>query len=170
MDALNVDPSWNETALREGAVLSSPPESRIPANPKLARFAQNLSPTPERMANGIVDAGSGWARQTISAFVITVNFRLKPGTRDGFRRHMDANARASARDEAGCKRFDVLEPAGDPDGIFLYEMYVDRPAFAEHVRSAHFAEFQEATADLVEEKIVVEYDLVCEGGANLPIK
>lgn len=81
---------------------------------------------------------------------------------------MDANARASARDEPGCRRFDVLEPAGDADSIFLYEIYDDRAAFAEHVRSAHFAEFQVATADLVAEKVVVEYDLVCEGGANLP--
>jgi quinol monooxygenase YgiN len=100
--------------------------------------------------------------------VITVSFRLKPGSREVFRRHMDANARASARDEPGCRRFDVLEPAGDPDSIFLYEIYDDRAAFQEHVRSAHFAEFQAVTADLVAEKVVVEYDLVCQGGANCP--
>ena len=82
---------------------------------------------------------------------------------------MDENARASVREEPGCRRFDVLQPHGEEDLVFLYEIYDDRAAFDEHVRSAHFAAFQAATADLVTEKKVIEYELVCEGGADLPI-
>jgi quinol monooxygenase YgiN len=94
--------------------------------------------------------------------VITVEFRLKPGARAAFRPFMDENARASVRDEPGCRRFDVLEPAGQPDVIFLYEIYDDRAAFDAHVRSPHFEAFQAQTADLIANKVVVEYELVCE--------
>lgn len=102
--------------------------------------------------------------------MITVEFRLKPGARDAFRPLVDENARASARDEPGCRRFDVLEPAGQPDTIFLYEIYDDRAAFDAHVASGHFRKFHAETESLVAGKIVVEYELVCEGTANLPIK
>ena len=83
---------------------------------------------------------------------------------------MDENARASIRDEPGCRRFDVLEPAGEPDRIFLYEIYDDRAAFDAHVRSPHFQKFQAECGDLVAGKNVVEYELVCEGTGNLSIK
>ena len=101
--------------------------------------------------------------------MITVEFRLKPGTRDAFRPLMDENAVTSARDEPGCRRFDVLEPAGQPDVIFLYEIYDDRAAFEAHVRSPHFLKFQAETEGFVAGKTVVEYELVCEGAAGRPI-
>lgn len=102
----------------------------------------------------------------MSVYTIIVEFRLKPGALAAFRRAMVANARASVRDEPGCRRFDVLEPKGESDRILLYEIYADRAAFDAHVRSAHFAAFQVEVADLVSEKWVVEYDLVCEASAE----
>jgi quinol monooxygenase YgiN len=98
--------------------------------------------------------------------VITVEFRLKPGMRTAFRPLMDDNARSSMRDEPGCRRFDVLEPAGQPDVIFLYEIYDDRAAFDAHVRSPHFLKFQAETEGFIAGKSVVEYDLVCEATAG----
>ena len=113
-----------------------------------------------------------WGRgaTVIAAYVITVEFRLQPGMRGVFRPLMDENARASVRDEPGCRRFDVLEPAGQPDTIFLYEIYDDRAAFDAHVRSPHFQTFQAATAGMVAGKVVVEYELVCEGTAEPAIE
>lgn len=102
----------------------------------------------------------------MAGFVIIVNFRLKPGARATFRQLVEDNARASARAEPGCRRFDVLEPAGEPDIVTLYEIYDDRAAFDAHVRSAHFASFHAASGDLIAEKSVTEYDLVCEGSGN----
>ncbi len=99
--------------------------------------------------------------------MITVEFRLHPGMREIFRPLMDENAIASVRDEPGCRRFDVLEPAGQSDTIFLYEIYDDRAAFDAHVRSPHFQKFQADTASMVAGKVVVEYDLVCEGTATV---
>ncbi len=100
--------------------------------------------------------------------MITVEFRLKPGTRDDFRPLMDENALASVRDEPGCRRFDVLQPAGQPDLIFLYEIYDDRAAFDAHVRSPHFQKFQAESERFVAGKSVIEYELVCEASAAQP--
>jgi quinol monooxygenase YgiN len=100
----------------------------------------------------------------MSQFVIIVDFRLKPGARPEFRRLIDANAQASVATEAGCRRFDVLEPVGDADRVVLYEIYDDRSALESHVRTRHFEEFDRASRPLVEGKSVREYALVCAGG------
>ena len=99
----------------------------------------------------------------MSGFVIMVDFRLKPGVQGEFRLLMDENARASVRDEPGCRRFDVVEPRGEPGRILLYEIYDDEAAFDAHCRSEHFARFDAESAALVETKIVIRGDLVCEG-------
>lgn len=98
-------------------------------------------------------------------YAITVDFRLKPGGREEFRRLIDNNARDSCRDEPGCQRFDVLEPKGEPDRILLYEIYDDRAAFEAHIKTPHFAVFDKASASLVIEKRVAEFTVVCEGSA-----
>ncbi|MGE0239718.1 MAG: putative quinol monooxygenase, partial [Parvibaculaceae bacterium] len=73
----------------------------------------------------------------MTGYVILVDFLLKPGSKAEFRRAIDANARASCRDEPGCSRFDVVEPQGDADRILLYEIYDDRAAFEEHLKTPH---------------------------------
>ena len=35
-------------------------------------------------------------------------------------------------DEPGCRRFDVVEPQGEPDRVLLYEIYDDEAAFDAH--------------------------------------
>jgi len=95
--------------------------------------------------------------------VILVDFRLKPGSRDAFRRLIDENARISVREEPGCRRFDVLEPFKEKDRVLLYEIYDDRDAFDLHLKSPHFASFNSASAPLVAEKIVTDCALVCAG-------
>jgi (4S)-4-hydroxy-5-phosphonooxypentane-2,3-dione isomerase len=101
----------------------------------------------------------------MSGFVIMVDFRLKPGAKSVFRRLIDDNARASCRDEPGCRRFDVMESPSEADRIVLYEIYDDRAAFGAHIKTSHFAVFNEASAALVADKKVTELDLVCEGSA-----
>jgi (4S)-4-hydroxy-5-phosphonooxypentane-2,3-dione isomerase len=99
----------------------------------------------------------------MSGYVILVDFLLKPGTRAEFRRAIDANARASCRTERGCSRFDVVEPRDDQDRILLYEIYDDRAAFEEHLKTPHLAAFEAASNHLVTKKTVIAGDLVCEG-------
>jgi autoinducer 2-degrading protein len=105
----------------------------------------------------------------MGAYVILVDFRIKPGTRDDFRRLIDANARDSCRDEPGCRRFDVLELPNDADRILLYEIYDDRAAFEAHVKSPHFARFDKQSAPFVADKQVTVCDLVCEGSARVVV-
>ncbi len=97
--------------------------------------------------------------------VVLVDFGLKAGQRTAFRRLVDANARASAA-EPGCRRFDVLEPEGEPDRILLYEIYADRAALDAHLETAHYVAFDEASAALCDRKSVRTCTLVCEGGAS----
>ena len=99
----------------------------------------------------------------MSGFIIIVDFRLKPGAREAFRLLIDDNARAAVRDEPGCRRFDVVEPRGEPERVLLYEIYDDEAAFDAHCRTAHFIQFDAQSAPLVEEKKVIRGDLVCEG-------
>jgi quinol monooxygenase YgiN len=99
------------------------------------------------------------------SFVIVVDFTVRPGQMAAFRKLMDENARASVRDEQGCSRFDVCLDRKNGDHILLYEIYDDRASFDLHLKTKHFAVFNEASAPLVAEKSVAEYDLVCEGSA-----
>ena len=101
----------------------------------------------------------------MSGYAVIVDFRLTPGSMHKFRRLVDANARASAKTERGCRRFDVLEPAGEPDRIMLYEIYDDRAAFDAHVRSEHYTRFDTESSELLASKPVVSCELVCEGSA-----
>ena len=102
----------------------------------------------------------------MTSFAIVVEFRLKPGTRQEFRRLIDRNASTSAQTEPGCQRFDVLEPEEKPDSIFLYEIYDDKAAFEAHLQSAHYAAFNSESAPLIAERSVIRCDLVCEGSAR----
>jgi autoinducer 2-degrading protein len=99
------------------------------------------------------------------SFVIVVDFQVKPGRMAEFRALMDENARASVRNEKGCSRFDVCLDRKNADHILLYEVYDDRGAFDLHLKTKHFAVFNEASAPLIADKSVAEYDLVCEGSA-----
>jgi quinol monooxygenase YgiN len=101
----------------------------------------------------------------MTGYVIFVDFLLKPGTRPEFRRAIDANARASCKTEPGCSRFDVVEPQDDQNRILLYEIYDDRAAFEEHLKTAHLAAFEAASNHLVTKKTVIAADLVCEGSS-----
>jgi (4S)-4-hydroxy-5-phosphonooxypentane-2,3-dione isomerase len=102
----------------------------------------------------------------MTAVAIIVEFRLQPGARAQFRRLIDANARISAENEPGCRRFDVVEPRDQSDRVLLYEIYRDDAAFADHMQSAHFIQFDAESAPLVIEKSIIRCDLVCEGSAR----
>ena len=99
----------------------------------------------------------------MSGYVIMVDFRLKPGSLKAFRALIDENAIMSCSTEAGCRRFDVLEPREGTDRVILYEIYDNRAAFEAHIKTAHFHTFNNASIPLVVDKVVSDYNLVCEG-------
>ena len=99
----------------------------------------------------------------MGGYVVMVEFRLKPGTSDRFRRLINENARASVRDEPGCRQFDVVVPDGEPDSVILYEIYDDAAAFDSHKKTPHFASFDRDSAACVASKKVTLGALVFAG-------
>ena len=95
----------------------------------------------------------------VDGFVILVDFTLKPGAVEGFLAAVGRNAAASVKDEPGCRRFDVLTPEANDDHVVLYEIYASREAFAEHLKTAHYAAFKDATEGLVLTSTVGRLDL-----------
>ena len=90
----------------------------------------------------------------MTAFAITVDFTLKPGSMASFRKLIDKNAQDSCALEPGCSRFDVLVPKDGVDRVFLYEIYADRAAFDAHLLTAHFEVFNRESEALVLSKKV----------------
>lgn len=93
-------------------------------------------------------------------YVILVEFDVFPGMESRFEECILANARSSKDDEPGCRVFDVLYRPDAEFAFVLYEIYDDRAAFDEHVRSVHFARFDEAVKPLVRGKRVTELRLL----------
>ena len=95
----------------------------------------------------------------MSRLVVTVEFVALPQHADAFRAAMIANARASREGEPGCRQFDVCVTEGEPERVFLYEIYDDRAAFDAHLGSAHFKAFDATVAPWLQTKTVRTYVL-----------
>ncbi len=87
-------------------------------------------------------------------YVIIVDFEIDPDQIGAFLPLMAENAAASARDEPGCRQFDVCQDPEAPNKVFLYEVYDDRAAFEAHLSMPHFKTFDAATAGMIRSKTV----------------
>ena len=83
-----------------------------------------------------------------------VDFEINLEQIDAFLPLMRENASASARDEPGCRQFDVCYDPDHPGHVFLYEVYDDRTAFDAHQSTPHFKSFDAATAGMIRSKKV----------------
>ena len=72
--------------------------------------------------------------------VLQVQIAIKPENVEKFMSKLMENARA-ARQEAGCKTFDVLVDPQDRTKIMLYEVYADEKAFETHQATPHFKKY-----------------------------
>ncbi len=91
-------------------------------------------------------------------FVITVVFEVRPECAEDFSDAVQAQARNSVDNETDCHLFDVCRDAARPDRFFLYELYSDKAAFDEHLKSAHFLDFDQKVADMVVSKSVESWN------------
>lgn len=87
-------------------------------------------------------------------FVLVVEFRIHAEAIAEFDAAIVENARASLATEPGCRQFDVCRDPTDPALFFLYEVYDDEAAFQAHLRTAHFAAMERASAGGVAGKTV----------------
>ena len=74
------------------------------------------------------------------SFVLQVQILIKPENVDAFMKKVLENA-ASARQEPGCKQFDVVVDPKDRTKVMLYEVYADEKAFEEHQKGAAFKKY-----------------------------
>jgi len=94
-------------------------------------------------------------------FVITAEFRLKPGMLNAFMPLMLMQAEKSLANEAGCLVFDVcIEHNDNDDIILLYEVYQDEAAFNLHIETPHFLAFSETISNLAADKCLRRFDRV----------
>lgn len=82
------------------------------------------------------------------SFVLQVKIQIKPESVDAFMGKLRENAR-NARNEPGCKQFDVLVNPDDKTKVMLYEVYVDEQAFEVHQQTPHFKKYLAEAVPLI---------------------
>jgi (4S)-4-hydroxy-5-phosphonooxypentane-2,3-dione isomerase len=96
----------------------------------------------------------------MTGYVVAVEFDIDPAQLAAFMPLMSESAKASLRDEKGCRHFDVCRPRDVPNRVFLYEIYDDEAAFQAHLQTDHFKAFAAATKDMITARKIVACDLV----------
>ena len=86
--------------------------------------------------------------QSAGMYVNAVDLDIVPAERDNFLAAIKENG-AAAVTEPGCKRFDILNLASDPNHFLLYEVYDNEAALKAHRETDHFKKFAAAAAKMV---------------------
>ena len=85
-------------------------------------------------------------------FVVFVELTLRPESRDRFIERVRQQARDSLREEKDCHVFDICVDPLRRNRVVLYEIYTNEAAFADHLASSHFRDFERDTETLVSTK------------------
>jgi (4S)-4-hydroxy-5-phosphonooxypentane-2,3-dione isomerase len=96
----------------------------------------------------LLPAGQRVEAQSAGMFVNAVDLDIVPAERDNYLAAIKENGAAAAK-EPGCKRFDILNLASDPNHFLLYEVYDNEAAFKAHRETEHFKKYAAATAKMV---------------------
>jgi autoinducer 2-degrading protein len=83
---------------------------------------------------------------------IFVTVKVKPEQRERFLEVIEYDAIHSVQDEPGCVDFNVLQDPSDPDTYYFYEVYRDEEAMAAHRATPHFARWNEASQEVLQEQ------------------
>jgi autoinducer 2-degrading protein len=86
--------------------------------------------------------------QSAGMYVNAVDLDIVPAERDKFLAAVTENGMATVK-EPGCRRFDILSLASDPNHFLLYEVYENEAALQAHRASDHFKKYAAATASMV---------------------
>jgi|SRR5579859_6665956 len=86
--------------------------------------------------------------QSAGLFVNAVDLDIVPAEREKFLAAITENAMASVK-EPGCRRFDILNLASDPNHFFLHEIYDDEAALKAHRETPHFKKYAATVANMV---------------------
>jgi quinol monooxygenase YgiN len=92
--------------------------------------------------------GQRVAAQSAGLFVNAVDLDIVPAEREKFLAAITENGMASVK-EPGCRRFDILNLASDPNHFFLYEIYDNEAALKAHRETPHFKKYAATAANMV---------------------
>ena len=92
--------------------------------------------------------GQRVAAQSAGMFVNAVDLDIVPAEPEKFLAAITENGMASVK-EPGCRRFDILNLASDPNHFFLYEIYDNEAALKAHRETPHFKKYTATTANMV---------------------
>jgi (4S)-4-hydroxy-5-phosphonooxypentane-2,3-dione isomerase len=90
--------------------------------------------------------GQRVAAQAPGMFVNSVDLDIVPAEREKYLAAITENGMAAVK-EPGCRRFDILNLASDPNHFLLYE--VNEAAFQAHRATDHFKKYAATTASMV---------------------
>jgi quinol monooxygenase YgiN len=88
------------------------------------------------------------AAQSTTMYINAVDLDIVPTERDKFLVAIKENGIASVK-EPGCRQYDILVLASNPNHIFLYEVYASEAAFKAHAATDHFKKYLATTAKIV---------------------
>ncbi|MEM7526064.1 MAG: putative quinol monooxygenase [Pseudomonadota bacterium] len=91
-------------------------------------------------------------------YCVTVEFTLKPGAMEAFMPRMRKQRDDSLQLEDGCSTFEIWTGSGQPDRVFLYEIYGSAEDFETHLASDHFKSFAVDIEPLVESRQLNRWD------------
>ena len=86
--------------------------------------------------------------RSAAAYVNAVDLDVVPSQIQPFLAAIKENGAATVK-EAGCRQFDILALATDPNHIFLYEVYENEAAYLAHRSSEHFKKYAATTKDMI---------------------
>jgi (4S)-4-hydroxy-5-phosphonooxypentane-2,3-dione isomerase len=92
--------------------------------------------------------GQRVAAQSAGMYVDAVDIDVVPAEREKYLAAITENGMAAAK-EPGCRRFDILNLASDPNHFLLYEVYDNEAAFQAHRATDHFKKYAATTGNMV---------------------
>ena len=97
-------------------------------------------------------------------YVIIAPIQIREGAKEEVLAALLPNAQAAVATEPGCLRFDVIQDAGDPNRVWVYEIYVNEAAFNYHTQTEHY---RKAIATIGPNRVEGERQGAARGSVNV---
>jgi len=76
-------------------------------------------------------------------FALNLKLSIRPEKREAWIKQIKDDQMCTRQDEEGNLQFSISEDTSTPNTFYLHEQYVDESAFDAHVKSPHFARYDE---------------------------
>ena len=109
------------------------------------------SAIPMLLLAGVLLAGSGGEVPVERAQMVRLaKLVIDPAQVENYKAALEAEISASVRLEPGVLTLYAVSEKNRPTHITILEIYADRAAYEQHIRSPHFLEYKKATESMVQ--------------------